>query len=101
MNALIKERILAVRLAKQAAAVHILELRELATGNPVNIPSKHKAKSGKRWTQLERQKYSRSMLAPSNTHPRPFTRLPGQLDDRTTRLLAAHSRRQAAGWIRG
>lgn len=101
MNTLLKERILAIRLAKQATAVYLMDLKLLATGNLVSIPSKRQSKSGKRWTQLERQKHSRSMLAPHNTHPRPFTRVQGQLDDRTTRLLAAHSSRQAAGWIRG
>ena len=101
MNTLLQERLLAVKLARQSQAVHILELRALATGTPVAVPSKRKAKSGKRWTQLERNKRSQSMLSPKNTHPAPFKRVMGQLDDRTLTLLAAHQRRLGAGWIRG
>ena len=101
MNALVQERIMAVRLARQASAVRIMEIRAESAGQLTPPPSKRKSKAGKRWTQLERQRRSQSMLAPSNTHPAPFKRVMGQLDDRTLTLLAAHQRRLRAGWIRG
>lgn len=82
-------------------AVRIAQEREISRLPPVNAPSKRRAKSGKRWTQLERNKCSQSMLSPNNTHPHPFKRVMGQLDDRTVRLLRAHDMRLNAGWIRG
>ena len=78
-------------------AVLIAQQRKMASLPSVNAPSKRRAKSGKRWTQLERNKRSQSMLSPKNTHPAPFKRVMGQLDDRTLRLLKAHSLRQNAG----
>ena len=82
-------------------AVLIAQQRKMASLPSVNAPSKRRAKQGKRWTQLERNKCSQSMLSPKNTHPAPFKRVMGQLDDRTLTLLAAHQRRLGAGWIRG
>lgn len=50
--------------------------------------SRRRAKAGKVVARKMRQEYSRSMLAPHNTHPRPFKPLQGQLDSRSARLLS-------------
>lgn len=56
------------------------------------IISRRRAKAGKVVTRKMQQEHSRSMLAPHNTHPRPFKPLAGQLDERSARLLAKWQR---------
>ena len=71
-----------------------------AVKSVTRIVSKQRAKAGKVAARKIKQSSSKSMMN-MGSHPRPFHRVQGQLDERTRRLFAAHDRRQAAGWIRG
>jgi len=89
-----RERLLAKAAAHNRAS-------ELASLKSQPIPTRRQAKAGRKivrlYNKVVRQSQSMLNMQPDKWH-RP---VPLVIDERTKVLLAAHSRRREAGWIRG
>lgn len=99
MNVILKERLLAVKLARQAAGIDAARRAELLSLDGRPVPTRRQAKRMKKsFRAINRHRQRESVMNMGNV---PGLRPIVPMGKDTKKLFAAHERRKEAGWIRG